>query len=236
MFHTKGLIRLCLDIVTETHISKFNSLLDSPNLLVRRTHIHTLSACGQGSPFFHCILLSFLPWWYAIKLQTHGRHEKVIITISIKFLQEAQQFAELDIDLVNTNHTNRSLLKASKRDNSFSGNLIQIYLEKGWCKIRYIISPFRCCVQTCRLQSHTHTPIMRRTSLEQVNHMRISFTLSCNQDHNQKGMAKGSAGWCKWAYCLTQKKENTGTHPLPVTSVGNGIISIIKLLSTIIFI
>ncbi len=62
MFHTKGLIRLCLDIVTETHISKFNSLLDSPNLLVRRTHIHTLSACGKPSPFFHCILLSFLPW------------------------------------------------------------------------------------------------------------------------------------------------------------------------------
>jgi hypothetical protein len=48
-----------------------------------------------------------------IKLHTHGRHKKVIITISIKFLQEAQQFAKLDINLVSTNHTNRSLLKAS---------------------------------------------------------------------------------------------------------------------------
>jgi hypothetical protein len=54
-----------------------------------------------------------LPWWYAIKLHTHGRHKKVIITISIKFLQEAQRFAELDINSVSRNHTNRSLLKAS---------------------------------------------------------------------------------------------------------------------------
>jgi hypothetical protein len=62
-------------------------------------------------------------------------------------------------------------------------------------------------------KSHTHINY-EKNKLKQVNHMRISFTLSCNQDHNQKGMAKGSAGWCKWAYCLTPpKKKNRYTPP-----------------------